>query len=80
MIFTIIGWSGAGLLLWSFTNTTLLERWTPTSYQNLFANCLGALGIVVHGISEQFWPPVIVNLPWCVFSFLKIVIRKRNRI
>lgn len=68
----VLGWIGAALLLWSFLNTTLRERWSPTSTINLWTNLAGAALIVVHGSAAQVWPPVVINLVWMIFSAAKL--------
>lgn len=77
-MYNFIGWLGAAMLLLSFVNTTLRERWSPSSQINLWLNFSGAVLIAIHGSAAQVWPPVVINVAWASFSAFKLVSKRRR--
>jgi hypothetical protein len=69
MLFEIIGWMGAALLLASFFYLTVFNK-SGTDRMYLWGNLLGSIGLLTNALYYSMFPFVLVNGFWGIITLV----------
>lgn len=72
MIYEIIGWFGALMILAAYFLVTI-KKIEPTSKTYQFMNLLGAIGIVVNSLVHNAIPSASLNIIWALIAIYGII-------
>lgn len=75
MIIEIIGWIGAGCVIWAYY---LISSGRATNKDRVYQwlNMAGAALLIINTISLKAYPSAFVNVVWLVIAVLGLVKRK----
>jgi hypothetical protein len=72
MVFEIVGWFGAGLILLAYL-LAAHGRWPATGWQSAAVNLVAGVCLAVNGLYHGAFPSVALNSVWAAIGLATLV-------